>query len=71
MNVILLHHDIPEIKKICIDEWLGKYYFILERIPAEQGAGEQVWFVPNTVGESGGSANLGEFCYFYSYLSWK
>ena len=45
---------IPEVKKkkkkkICIDYWLGKYYCILERIQAKQGAGEQVRFFLNAV----------------------
>ena len=43
-------------KKMCIDQWLGKYC-ILRKIWAKQGVGEQVWFVSNTVVESGVSRN--------------
>ena len=45
---------IPEVKKICIDQWLGKYYWILGRIWAKRGVCEQVKVVPNTVGGLGG-----------------
>ena len=49
----------PEVKKICIDQWLGKYYCVLGRFRAKWGAGEQVWFVLNTVkGSRGGTAGL-------------
>lgn len=34
-------------KKICTDQWLGKYYYLLGRIRPKQGVGEKVWFVPN------------------------
>ena len=40
----------PTCKKICINEFLGKYFFLLGRILAKRGVGEQVWFVPNTAG---------------------
>ena len=38
----------PRSKRIYIDQWLGKYYCILQRIRAKWGVGEEVWFVPNT-----------------------
>ena len=64
---------IPELKEICIDWWLGKYYCILRIIRAKRGVGEQVWFVPNIVGPSwgGGVHNTGKNCNFYSHLSFE
>ena len=49
-----------------IDDW--KSICILEKIEANQGVGEQVWFVPNPVGGSGGSPNPGTFCNFYTHI---
>ena len=40
----------PRRKKICIDHWLGKCYYILGGIQTKQGLGKQVWFVPSTFG---------------------
>ena len=45
---------IPEVEKNFIGKWLGKWYWILRRIPAKRGVGKQVWFDPAAVGESGG-----------------
>ena len=61
---------IPEVKKIFIDQWLERYYCILGRIQAKQGIAKQVWFAPNTVGESGGGASqaTGTLCYYYPHL---
>ena len=42
-------------KKICIDQWLGKHYWILRRIQAKGGIGEQVRFDPNTIWEVWGA----------------
>ena len=44
------------VKKLCIYQWLGKYYCILGRIWARKGVGEQMWFVPNTVAQCWGTA---------------
>ena len=55
-------------KKICIDQWLGKYFCLLAGIQAKQGLGEQVRFDPITVDESGGNPIWGKFCKLYSYL---
>ena len=41
--------------KICTDQWLGKYFWILERIWAKQS--EQVRFVPSTIWGSGRQHN--------------
>ena len=46
-----IHQNIrayPRSKKICIDQWLWKYYCILRKIWVKRGVGKQVWFVPNT-----------------------
>ena len=53
---IRISSPIPELKKICIDQWLGNY-LILERTWAKQTIGEQVRVVPNTVGGAVGSHN--------------
>ena len=47
---------IPKVKKL---HWsmTGEYNCILGTIWAKQGVGEQVWFVPNIVVESGGQSN--------------
>ena len=55
-------------KKICIDQWLGKYFCLLAGIQAKWGLGEQTRFDPITVEESGGNPVLGKFCKFYSHL---
>ena len=55
-------------KKICIDQWLEKSFCLLGRILAKRGVGEQMRFVPNTVGESGNSPILAEVCKIYSHL---
>ena len=57
---------IPDVKKNCIDQWLGKDFCILERIRSKQGVGVQFWFVLNT---SGGTAPPGKVCNIYSHLS--
>ena len=46
----------PTCKKICINELLGKYFFLLGRILAKRGVGEQVRFVPNTAAGGLGAA---------------
>ena len=38
----------PRGKKICIDQWLWKYYCISGKVRAKRGVDGQVWFVPNT-----------------------
>ena len=48
--------------------WLRKSFCLLGRILAKWGIGEQVRFVPNTVGESGSDPILGKFCKIYSLL---
>ena len=55
---ITISRFIPDVKKMCINQWLGKYC-IVGKIWAKQGVEEQVWFVPNTVGVRGfrGSCN--------------
>ena len=60
----------PTCKKICINEWLGKYFCLLGRILPKRGVGEQVRFVPNTAGggRSGSSPILGKFWKIYSHL---
>ena len=40
---------IPEVKKLSIDQSLGKDFCILGRIRAKRGIGKKVRFVPNTV----------------------
>ena len=35
------------------DQWLRKYYCLLERIWANRGVSEQMWFVPKEVGDGG------------------
>ena len=57
---------IPDVKKICIDQWLGKDFCILERIRSKQGVDVQFWFVLNT---SGGTATPWKVCNIYSHLS--
>ena len=54
-------------KKTCIDQLLGNYC-TLRKIRAKQGFGEQVWFVPNTVGGSRVSHNPRK-CNFFLHLS--
>ena len=48
-----LHQNVtanPKIKKIWIDQWLGKCYCIFgRRILAKGGVADQVWFVPDTL----------------------
>ena len=44
---IWIHQNVrayPKGKKICIDQWLVKYYCILERIQSKLAFGEQVWY---------------------------
>ena len=48
-----ISEPIPEVEKNFIGQWLGKWYWILRRIPAKRGVGKQVWFDPDAVGESG------------------
>ena len=55
-------------KNTCIDQLLGNYC-TLRKIRAKQGFGEQVWFVPNTVGGSRVSHNPRKCCNFFLYLS--
>ena len=55
-------------QKICIDQWLGKYFCLFAGIQAKWGLGEQTRFDPITVEESGGNPILGKFCKFYSHL---
>ena len=52
---IKVPRPLPEVEITCIDLRLGKYYCILESIRAELGVNEQVLFVSNTIGESGGT----------------
>ena len=47
-----------------IDQWLEKYYFILGKILAKRGVGEQVWFVPDTVVRSLGRCNTRKILQF-------
>ena len=49
-----ISEPIPEVEKNFIGQWLGKWYWILRRIPAKWGVGKQVSFDPDAVGESGG-----------------
>ena len=55
-------------KKICSNQWLGKY-FVLGRTWGKQGIGEQVLFVPNTVGCLGGVTAIGKIYNFYPHLN--
>ena len=51
-----------------IGQWLGKYC-ILGWNWAKRGAAKQVWFVPNTVRQSGLVATPEKFCNFSPLLS--
>ena len=73
-NAILeyIHHNImayPRSKKICIDQWLWKYYCLFGRVRTKQRVGKQVWFVPNIFGGSEGQCHLREIWIFL--LSFK
>ena len=70
LNIFIDFIIFPEVKKIFIDQWLERYYCILGRIQAKQSIDKQVWFVPNTVGESRGGATQATetFCYYYPHL---
>ena len=60
---IRISGPIPEFEKICIDRWL-RTYCILGRTWSKQAISEQVLFVPNTVGGSGGSDNPRRYLQF-------
>ena len=64
-----LSGPIQEVKKICIDQCLWKYYCILGKIREKRGVGGQVWFVPDTFGGLRAGATTGKFCRFNSHLS--
>ena len=67
-----IHQNIrayPRSKKICIDQWLWKYYCLSRRVRAKRDVGEQVWFVPNTCAGLRGNVTSEIFDYFYSHLS--
>ena len=49
---IKLSGPIPEVKEICIDQWLWKYFWILGRIQVKQVVSKLVWFGPNIFRES-------------------
>ena len=53
------------------DQWLGKYYCILERIWVKWDINKQVWFVPKTSGGYGGGSNAipGRLYNLYSHLN--
>ena len=52
-------------KKICIDQWLGKYYCILERIQAKPGLANKLGLSQIQLGWV-----PGKFCNFYPQLKW-
>ena len=56
-------------KKVCIDQWLWKYCCIFRRVRAKRGVGEEVWFVPNTLGVLRVWATEKKLGYFYFHLS--
>ena len=52
-----IHQNIrvyPSSKKICIDQWLWKYYCIFGVVRAKESVSEQVWFAPDTFSSSEG-----------------
>ena len=65
---IRISRAIPHVKKSAlINDWKN-FFCLLGRILTKRGVGEQVRFVPNTVGESGNGPILAKFCKIYSHL---